>query len=233
MLVELLREKRALGKPLELPEIMAAGIAQHGARMTETRRRGFVVRNEMERSPDGRVLSRYWLEYESRAGWAAMTAKPQRQRGPVLLPPSGPAIQWRDYDRIAPGVYPAYCRWAKHYRDPGFKRWTCLLLFDVLSGDLVRVVARVPFWMNLGAGDKPHAGRRKKYFKEWVRANGEPPARQDRLSPKVFTARTARVEIGDTKGDAPYSVVRKIISWETGVVRGHSVSSHTVKDGKG
>ena len=62
VIVEMLREKRALGKPLELPEIMAAGIAQHGARMKEIRQRGFVVRNELERSPDGRVFSCYWLE---------------------------------------------------------------------------------------------------------------------------------------------------------------------------
>jgi hypothetical protein len=62
VIIELLREKRADGRPLELPEIMAAGIAQHGARMKEIRQRGFVVRNELERSPDGRVFSRYWLE---------------------------------------------------------------------------------------------------------------------------------------------------------------------------
>jgi hypothetical protein len=132
---------------------------------------------------------------------------------------------------MEPGVYPAYCRWAKHYRDPGFKRWTCLVLFEVLSGDLVRVVAHVPFWMNLGARDKPQAGRRRRYFKEWVRANGQPPTRQDRLSPKVFTGRIAHIEIGDTKGDAPYSVVRKIVSWETGSLRVTQSASHTVKDG--
>ena len=62
VIVALLREKRALGKPLELPEILAAGIAQHGARIKEIRHRGFVIRNELERSHDGRVLSRYWLE---------------------------------------------------------------------------------------------------------------------------------------------------------------------------
>jgi hypothetical protein len=162
-----------------------------------------------------------------------MTQKPQRQLGPVLVPRVEPEIQWRDYDRIEPGIYPAYCRWAKHYRDPGFKRWTCLLRFDVLSDDLMRVLARVPLWMNLGARDKPHAGRRKRYFKEWVRANGEPPVRRVRLSPKVFTGRMVRIEIGDTKGDAPYSVVRKIVSWETGSGFGVTQSaSHTVKDGK-
>lgn len=39
VILELLREKRALGKPLELPEIMAAGIAPHGARFHEIRSR--------------------------------------------------------------------------------------------------------------------------------------------------------------------------------------------------
>jgi Helix-turn-helix domain len=62
VIVELLRRKRSEGKPLELPEILAAGIAQHSARMKEIRERGFVIRNEMQRNPDGCVLSRYWLE---------------------------------------------------------------------------------------------------------------------------------------------------------------------------
>jgi hypothetical protein len=168
------------------------------------------------------------------AGRAAMTRTPQRQLGPVLvLPQAEPAIQWRDYARIEPGVYPAYCRWGRHYRDPGFKRWTCLLLFDVLSDDLTRVLARVPMWMNLGEREKPYAGRRRKYFKEWVRANGSPPMRCDRLSPKVFTRRVARVEVDDTKGDTPYSKVRRIISWETGPARVTQSSSHTVKEGMG
>jgi hypothetical protein len=145
-----------------------------------------------------------------------MTRAPQRQPGPVLVPRAEPEIQWRDYDRIEPGIYPAYCRWAKHYRDPGFKRWTCLLRFDLLSDDLMGVLARVPFWMNLGERERPHAGRRSHYFKEWIRANARPPARRDRLSPTVFTRRMARVEIGDTKGEAPYSKVLKILAWETG-----------------
>jgi hypothetical protein len=35
VIVDLLREERAAAEPLELPEIMAAGIAQHSARMRE------------------------------------------------------------------------------------------------------------------------------------------------------------------------------------------------------
>jgi hypothetical protein len=156
----------------------------------------------------------------------------KKQLGPALVTRVEPAIAWRDYARIAPRVYSAYCRWARHYRDRGYKRWTCLLRFDVLSDDLMRVVARLPLWMNLGQQEQPQAGRRSRYFVEWVRANGGPPTRQDRLSPRVFKDRLAKVEVGDSNGDAPYSVVRKILSWETGAPRRVTQSaSHTVKAG--
>jgi hypothetical protein len=131
------------------------------------------------------------------------------------------AIDWKDYPRIPPGEYRAYCRWGKQYRDPGFKSWRCLLRWDVLTEDLLSVVACVPLWWALGGREKPHASRRGKYLPEWIRANGGPPVRGDRLSPKVFLQRLARVEIGDTEGPAPYSVVRRIIEWETGL-QGHS-----------
>jgi hypothetical protein len=137
------------------------------------------------------------------------------------------AIEWKDYPRILPGEYSAYCKWGKQYRDPGFRRWLCLLRWDVLSADLVHVIASVPQWFPLGSRERPRASRRGKYLPEWVRANGGPPARRDRLSPGVFVHRMARVEIGDTEGPAPYSVVRRIIEWETGSPC-HSVSkSHS------
>jgi hypothetical protein len=150
--------------------------------------------------------------------------KPKRQLGPECVTQVEQEIQWQDYDRIEPGAYPAYCRWAKRYFDRGFKRWTCLLRFDVLSSDFMQVIARVPMWLNLGAKDKPHAGRRRRYFAEWVRANGGAPHRTDRLSPDVFTRRIARVEVADTKSDAPYSKVSKILSWETGGSLSHLVT---------
>ena len=136
------------------------------------------------------------------------------------------AIEWRDYPRIPPGEYRAYCKWGKQYRDPGFKRWMCLLRWDVLTNDLVRVVASVPQWFPLGSHEKPRASRRGKYLPEWIRANGGPPSRRDRLSPGVFVYRMARVEIDDTEGPAPYSVVRRIIEWETGPPC-HSVNKST------
>lgn len=63
LLIAKLREARATGKALELPEIMRLGIAQHGARLKELRDRGFIIANELE-SKDGRLHSRYWLIHD-------------------------------------------------------------------------------------------------------------------------------------------------------------------------
>lgn len=64
VLLSMLREARANSRAVQLPEIMAVGIAQHGARFNELRRRGFGITNETEHGSDGRVLSRYWLRYD-------------------------------------------------------------------------------------------------------------------------------------------------------------------------
>jgi hypothetical protein len=64
VLLSMLRDACAIGRAVELPEIMRAGIAQHGARIAELRECGFVIENELERLPDGRVLSRYWLRHD-------------------------------------------------------------------------------------------------------------------------------------------------------------------------
>ena len=123
----------------------------------------------------------------------------------------------RLYARIEPGVYPAYCKRAHWYWEPGFKRWTCILLFDVLSEHLHSSMGTIPMWMNGGNGDKPKAGRRSLYLPAWVKANGGPPARKDRLSPRVFVKRMARVRVADTlMGTIPYSVARQILEWSTG-----------------
>ncbi len=165
-----------------------------------------------------------------------MTPAPQGQHGPLLVKQLEPAIQLQHYDRITPGVYPAYCRWAKQYRDRGFRRWTCLLRWVVFSDDLLTVIGCVPMWLPLGNRPEPRASRRGKYLQEWVRANGGPPVRGDRLSPRIFTKRMARVEVDDTdpeRSPVPYSVVRRIVSWETGARRVPQSASHTVKDGMG
>jgi hypothetical protein len=140
-----------------------------------------------------------------------------------------PSVEWSDYPRIVPGDYPAYCKRAHWYWDPGFKRWTCILLFDVFSEGLQSSPETIPMWFNGGTGDKPKAGRRTLYFSEWVRANGGPPPRNDRLPPKVFVGRMAKVKVADTtKGALPYSVIRQIIEWSTGqaVNQSHSQGRH-------
>lgn len=64
LLAEKLRQARASGAAVELPDILRLGIAQHRARLAELRERGFLIRNEMERSSNGIVLSRYWLTFD-------------------------------------------------------------------------------------------------------------------------------------------------------------------------
>lgn len=64
ILLSMWRQARASGVSVKLPQIMAEGIAQHGARLLEIRRRGFVVENQTERAADGRVLSRYRLRHD-------------------------------------------------------------------------------------------------------------------------------------------------------------------------
>ena len=68
VLIEMLRAARTNRLALELPEIMRAGIAQHGARFKEIREQGFEIRNEMERTTEGLILSRYWLTFDPEVG---------------------------------------------------------------------------------------------------------------------------------------------------------------------
>ena len=63
LLAAMLREKKAVGKPVDLPAIMAAGIAQHGARFNELRSRGLVIENQMSRE-GGAIHSRYFLKFD-------------------------------------------------------------------------------------------------------------------------------------------------------------------------
>jgi hypothetical protein len=64
VLIGLLRAARNNRAPLELPAIMQAGIAQHGARFKELRDQGFEIVNEMERTSEGVIRSRYWLQFD-------------------------------------------------------------------------------------------------------------------------------------------------------------------------
>ena len=134
-----------------------------------------------------------------------------------------PNVEWRYVPRLTPGEYPAYCRTAKIYRDSVFKRWVCAIQFDVLN-DSQETIGRLTWFINLGSGEKPKANRRGNYFVAWQDANGEPPRRQDRMSPRVFTRRYATVVVADTVRDSrteltekelAYSVVRSVVHWDT------------------
>ncbi len=136
-----------------------------------------------------------------------------------------PEISWTYTPRIEPGEYPAFCRAAKVYRDGQFKRWVCAVQFDVLDSSLMQVIARLTWYLSLGSRDKPHAGRRTNYWLAWVRANGGPPKRNDRLSPRVFERRHAVVKVDDTgnthlqnaiSAEESYSVIREVVEWQTG-----------------
>lgn len=149
---------------------------------------------------------------------------------------SEPQIQWQECPLIQAREYPAYCKWARSYRDPGFHRWVCLMRWDVLTDDLTTVIATVPYWLAISRKEKPTASKRGKYLREWVRANGAAPARGDRLSPRVFVHRFATVEVGDTdpaKSPVPYSVVKRIVRWETGGSSGHSITKSHNQDRQG
>lgn len=129
-------------------------------------------------------------------------------------------IDWYYAARIEPGEYKAYSRSAKIYRDGKFKRWVLAVQFEIEETD-----TQVTWYLNLGTGERPKAGRRGNFWQAWVAANGRPPRRNDRLSPRVFEKRWAIVLVEDTAKDFQqkavsaenaYSVVRAVREWQTG-----------------
>jgi hypothetical protein len=146
--------------------------------------------------------------------------------------------------QIPAGEYDAYARVADWYEDPQFKRWCCIVKFDVFDAGHNLLARDVPLWWNLGRGEKPKVGRRSKYFEAWTRASGEEPKRGDRLSPKVFVNRWARVRVGDSTGPKPkrgeslpkvvstYSRIQEILDWLTGSVTTSTKSrNHLINEG--
>jgi hypothetical protein len=136
-----------------------------------------------------------------------------------------PEVEFRYVPRLEPGTYRAYCRSARIYRDRVYQRWVCAVQFDVLAENNDEVLGRLTWFLNLGNWDKPNASRRSRYWQAWSKANGGPPQRRDRLSPRVFSGRIALVEVGDTiknckqqpvAGANSYSVVRDVKEWQTG-----------------
>ena len=63
-----------------LPEIQKAGGAQHGARLKEARDLGYVIDNELERTPLGEIHSWYILRAEPGETAPLFTDLPIRHR---------------------------------------------------------------------------------------------------------------------------------------------------------
>jgi hypothetical protein len=151
--------------------------------------------------------------------------KTARTRSDLERQPAQPEVSFTFVPRIPPGEYLAFSRSASIYWDGQFRRWVCAVQFDVMDDSLTMVVARLTWYLNLGSKDKIRVGRRSKYWGAWTRANGGQPKRQDRLSPRVFAGRYARVVVEDTKKnhrsmriseEDAYSVIRDVVRWETG-----------------
>jgi hypothetical protein len=126
-----------------------------------------------------------------------------------------PVSEVKHYPRYPEGSYEAECTGTAVYRDPGFKRWTARLEFRILPGGEM-----IYGFLNLGSGEKPSSGRRSKYFRAWVIANGDGPRKRQQLSHRVFKGKCFEVRIADTKRDcngddhpsgAVYSTVKEII----------------------
>lgn len=113
-----------------------------------------------------------------------------------------PALVWEGAERkrIPSGEYTARCvgyqgpQWTRE-----FGRWGLFLKF-VIDPDEIEVVAFYSFGENR---DAPKIGPRSKYFKDWVRANGEPPKHGQDMSPTVFVnpAIGYTVHVGDAAKD--------------------------------
>src|SRR5215469_13378660 len=73
---------------------------------------------------------------------------------------------------VATGEYQAYVTVADYYFHRAWKRWTCILKFDLFDKNLNRIARGIPMWFALGKGKDPRAGRGSKYFKLWFQANG-------------------------------------------------------------
>src|SRR5262249_32211892 len=106
---------------------------------------------------------------------------------------------------------------ARVYRDRSYKRLVCAVDFHILDSALIETVAELTWFVNLGNGERPKAGRRSNYWKAWVKANDGPPKRSDRITPHVFNNRYATVRVGDV-ASGEYSVVKDVVQWlEIGV----------------
>jgi len=107
----------------------------------------------------------------------------------------GPILRCQQrFPRLPAGAREMICTEARMYRDPGFNAWKVRLRFhDLLNEE------HVFGFFHLSRGSKPVIGRRSRYYAAWVMANGGPPRRRDRLSPRVFKGKWFLLRIRDVR----------------------------------
>jgi hypothetical protein len=101
---------------------------------------------------------------------------------------------------------------------PNYQRWSLRVEFTLIDEPIL-----VSTFFNFGSDrNRPQVGRRSKYYKAWVLANGEHPRRREKMRPDIFLeGQFFEVEVQPSKIDEEgqlkpnaeiYSIVTKLIS---------------------
>ena len=98
---------------------------------------------------------------------------------------------------IPEGEYTAFCKEAKKYPNPRFKRDDIRLVFSVCEGRFAGT--QLPRYYSAETAHKI----RSHYFREWTTANnGTPPTRGQRMPLKKFRGKLFRIRVTTVKTDA-------------------------------
>ena len=113
--------------------------------------------------------------------------EPEEDFGPVAEDPA-------PYARIAPGAYLARCLSQKLERVRMYGgAWKLRLVFQIIDLDQNPKLA---LFFHLGTGQKPHAGRKSKYWAAWITANaGQLPRRGQTMTPRLFVGKAFMVRV--------------------------------------
>jgi hypothetical protein len=156
-----------------------------------------------------------------RASHLQRSEEPIPQRAEVVNISQAAELVWRgpEYPVLPTGKYTVRGvaiqgpQWLRNYQ-----RWSLRVEFTLIDEPIL-----VSAFFNFGSDrNRPNVGRRSKYYKAWVLANGEHPRRRQQMSPDIFLeGQFFEVEVqsckmneeGQLKPNAEmYSIVTKLIS---------------------
>jgi hypothetical protein len=110
----------------------------------------------------------------------------KKDAGMASEPKESPSLTWDgpDLPRVSPGDYQAVCiGWQGPQWVRAFRRWSLRLEFSLLDDG-----TPVSAFFNLGSDpEKPHIGRRTRYYTVWCLANGEAPRKGQQMTPEILT----------------------------------------------